>query len=369
MARILFISHNALRTGASIALLNILKGLKSLGTDFDVLLLKGGGLEPEFRKLSVVQLPIYSELDQKGVLRRLKGDPKKKLFNSYHTIYANTVITLPAATEVQSYAPGSKLILHVHELEMSVKKWGNPQQFAELAPGVHRFVAVSQAVRRYLTETVKVPAERIVLINEAIDTSAPPGDREKGLKNLGLAGHDFPFIVGGSGTTDWRKGPEIFILIASLFRKLFGDKFLFLWVGGWDQKLLQQLEFDIKRMGLEKHVKFRSAIDDMSDFYTMADVFLLTSREDPYPLVCLEAASYGKPVVCFEDSGGMPEFVGTENGCIIPYLDVQGAAEKLLQLAKDSEWRNRLGENAKRAVLRHDGKEIAALIATLMSSM
>lgn len=368
MSGILFISHNALRTGAPISLLNILKEFKAQGMEFDVLLVKGGELESEFRKLSKNQLPVYTEIEAEGMFGKLKSDPKKKLFAGYKTIYANTVVTLQTATEIQSYSPAAQLILHVHELEMSVMKFGNPKLFESLAPKVDRFIAVSEAVQNYLVEKVKVPATKIALIHEAIDASAPAGDRARGMRTVGAGNQQTLYTVVGSGTTDWRKGPELFVLIAAQFKKIFGDDFLFVWVGGWEKIRQKELEYDIQKLGLHGQVKIQASTDDMKDYYAMADAFLLTSREDPYPLVCLEAASYGVPVICFENSGGMPEFVGEENGFVVPYLDVQAAAEKLVLLAKDIPLRSKLGANAKQAALKHDGKEIAKQIAEFLNS-
>ena len=41
-------------------------------------------------------------------------------------------------------------------------------------------------------------------------------------------------------------------------------------------------------------------------------------EEDPYTLVCLEAAALEKPYVCFEGAGGSPEFVEEDCGFVVP---------------------------------------------------
>ena len=40
----------------------------------------------------------------------------------------------------------------------------------------------------------------------------------------------------------------------------------------------------------------------------------MTSREDPFPLVNLEAMTNGVPVICFKDSGGSEELVDSSSG-------------------------------------------------------
>ena len=62
--------------------------------------------------------------------------------------------------------------------------------------------------------------------------------------------------------------------------------------------------------------------------------------------VALEAAALGKPVLCFADSGGMPEFVEDDAGFVVPYLDLAAMAERIAALAVDTTLRARLGKRA-----------------------
>ncbi|MDH6063711.1 hypothetical protein, partial [Umezakia ovalisporum] len=48
--------------------------------------------------------------------------------------------------------------------------------------------------------------------------------------------------------------------------------------------------------------------------------------------VCLEAASLGKPILCFDKAGGEPEFVEDDCGFIVPYLDLDAADMNLISL-------------------------------------
>ena len=82
---------------------------------------------------------------------------------------------------------------------------------------------------------------------------------------------------------------------------------------------------------------------------------MLTSREDPYPLVCLEAAAVAKPIVCFAGAGGMPEFVEEDCGFVVPYLDIMAMADRVGLLLDSLECRITMGAAARRKVTRrHD---------------
>ena len=61
--------------------------------------------------------------------------------------------------------------------------------------------------------------------------------------------------------------------------------------------------------------------EDVRDYYNAADVFLLTSREDPFPSVVLEAFAAGLPVVAFADTTGCEELIA-EHGSLVPVGDL-----------------------------------------------
>ena len=85
---------------------------------------------------------------------------------------------------------------------------------------------------------------------------------------------------------------------------------------------------------------------DLHEYYNAMDVFLLPSREDTFPLVCLEAALLERPIVCFQNAGGMPEFVEDDCGFAVPYLDTVAAAERIVELARDRQLRRMMGASA-----------------------
>ena len=59
---------------------------------------------------------------------------------------------------------------------------------------------------------------------------------------------------------------------------------------------------DAKRLGLGDRIKFVGPLEQPAQLFAAMDVFALTSREDPFPLVMLEAAAAGIPFVCFAEA-------------------------------------------------------------------
>jgi len=77
----------------------------------------------------------------------------------------------------------------------------------------------------------------------------------------------------------------------------------------------------------------------MAELYRGADVFLIASREDNFPTVCLEAAACGTPVAGFL-SGGTGETVSPDISRFVPYGDLDAlkhSTEKLFLLTDKKE--------------------------------
>jgi len=112
---------------------------------------------------------------------------------------------------------------------------------------------------------------------------------------------------------------------------------------------------DIARCDLKSTVTLISSHPDPYRYFGGSDIFVLPSREDPYPLVCLEAAVCGMPIICFDRGGGMPEFVEHDCGAVVPYLDIPAMAEQVILFATDEQKRVAAGEAAQAKVAaRHD---------------
>jgi glycosyltransferase involved in cell wall biosynthesis len=80
----------------------------------------------------------------------------------------------------------------------------------------------------------------------------------------------------------------------------------------------------------------------MAPCFAAADLFFLSSREDPFPTTVLEAMAYGLPVVGFAGSGGVEEQICEGVGVIVPYGHVTSAVKVLRRLAEQPDERNRM---------------------------
>jgi glycosyltransferase involved in cell wall biosynthesis len=361
--RIVAVGHDAYRAGAQIAFLRMLRWIRDHDdADLRLVLETGGALEPDYRTVLPTTVlrpaasgPLARPDPGLGARLRRRLRPGAPLpagavpRGPADVVYANSVAAANLGATVAADL-GCPLVLHVHELEMSIARFTAGQELREALARVNRFVAVSGAVAENLVRNHGVPAERITRVPGAIPiaSSAPdPARRTRTRAEIGIP--DDAFVVGGSGTVDWRKGPDVFLLVARAVQERApdgsGPPIHFLWVGG-EPRQLPMVEHDLHRLGLGATAHFIGPRADPAPVFEAFDAFFLSSREDPFPLVGLEAAGLGLPVVCYADAGGMPELVEDDAGVVVPYLDIGATATTLCALAGDPDTRARLGARA-----------------------
>jgi GT2 family glycosyltransferase len=184
---------------------------------------------------------------------------------------------------------------------------------------------------------------------------------------LGIPAH--ALIVGASGYTTWWKAPGVFVQLARRIGTIRPDLPVhFVWVGRKfiDQKSAE-VEHDVRALGLGDRVHFIGERDNPFDYYRTFDIFAMVSREDSFPLVCLESAALGKPIVCFDGAGGTSELVEDDAGYVVPYLDVPAMADRVVALLDDPTLRERLGGRAAAKVLgRHQISNAAPQLLTII---
>ena len=338
--KILFISHDASRTGAPILLLNLIRGVRERKEwDVRILLRAGGPLEPQFQELGETFVCAGLELQNRWL-------------EDVALIYSNTCTN---GLFLKPLVPDAiPVITHIHEMQYAIEAFG-AENFAEVKKHTSHFVACSEAVLEGLRQHHQIPAEKISVIYGGIPVqSVIEGASARTTREVrqwcGLGEDDF--VIAACGFADWRKGPDLFVQLADAMRRQGrADKLSFLWIGKVpaDQhgKILLH---DVRQLGLSASVKFIGEQQNPFPFLNACDLFCLCSREDPFPLVMLEAAALRKPVVCFEQAGGANEFCARGGGLAAPYLNVEALGDCLFRLLENQELRREIGEAGARLV-------------------
>jgi glycosyltransferase involved in cell wall biosynthesis len=223
---------------------------------------------------------------------------------------------------------------------------------ALLRKSVGHFLAASDPVARNLTLRQQIPGDRITTVHELIScTGVRKVTRAEQRRCRSWLGLDPQArIVLGCGTTDWRKGPDLFVEVAARTLQKYEGPIQFVWVGAQTAKEKSELGRQLAASNLNHAVQFVGAVASPLPYMLASDLFLLPSREDPFPLVCLEAADCGLPTVCFAKAGGMPEFVATDCGAVVPFLNVDRMARAVLSFLADDALRRACGQRARTKV-------------------
>ncbi|MBV8529482.1 MAG: glycosyltransferase family 4 protein [Candidatus Dormibacteraeota bacterium] len=397
-----FITHEATRTGAPRVLLSLMQWLRA-NSDLlmQTLAVNPGPLLPEFASLGrVVEMEgDWSHLLflQRGMrlARQMTVGRLDRPFDALvhraaaqglwlanarnlqrlgecDLIYANSVQSGWGVRSINSRAP---LLSHLHELEDALlDPYEAPNVRTMCGARARQIIVPAVAVRDLLVTRMGIEASRVNVLYPFITVPDKPVNREtRAAVRRALEIPEEAVVVGMSGAFILRKSPDRFIDIAArVVRHARGAPVYFVWIGG-DAKLEygRYMVTDVRRLGLTERFRHVTERIDPSPYLGALDIFLLSSRSDPFPLVCLEAAVHAEaPIVCFDQAGGMPELVGHDCGIVVPYLDTVAGADAVLRLVDDAAERRRLGANAaERVRSNHNVTRSAPAIAAMMAQV
>jgi len=88
------------------------------------------------------------------------------------------------------------------------------------------------------------------------------------------------------------------------------------------------------RLGMAPHVTFTGHRDDALRIMAASDAILHTSRYEGLPNILVEGALAGRPVVTYSVSGAREVIRDGKTGFIVEQGDIQGAVQRLLELAR-----------------------------------
>jgi glycosyltransferase involved in cell wall biosynthesis len=345
MFKILFISHDADRAGAQLLLLNFLKWLNksSLEIEFEILFNKGGELKEEFEKIAIANIWKKNSRKSKNPLNRLKNfiqilNYKRKNFD---LIYSNTIINGNILNDLQNLS--IPIITHVHEMDYWITKAG-VENLSLIKAYTTKFIAASNAVKNCLVENYDIEKEKITVIHEHVNFIELTKNQSKlsVKKLLNLSANSI--IVGASGAETWRKGKDLFIPLA---KEIFNIKpsadIHFVWIGG---ALNYELKHDLSKVNCKEKIHFISHLPNANKYFNEFSVFAMLSREDPFPVVNLEVAALGVPIVCFDNAGGTPELISGGCGFTVPYGSISEFAKKIVYILDNEKYRKEMVQHA-----------------------
>ncbi len=322
--RLLLVGHDAFPAGAQMLLLNLGRQLtRCHGVAVEFLLLGDGAL-----------LDRYSAVAPTTVLRDRRAVPAhlvqvaargvtRALVNS--TASAHLVVPLQRA--------GIESVLLVHELPRLMESRLLVNGARSGAGAASRVIFPAHSVRSAFSSIIPVAPSRARVMPQGLYRTIRFDEQARARIRGELCIAPGSALILGAGYGDLRKGFDLFLQAARITRAR-QAKAHFCWIGTVEAHLVDQLRPEIDAAVATGLFHLPGHQDDVGAWMSAADAFALTSREDPFPSVALEALASGLRIAAFAGSGGIAELIASDAcGTIVPMADAGELVDALLALA------------------------------------
>lgn len=201
-----------------------------------------------------------------------------------------------------------------------------------------KVIAVSEATKSDLIKQYSVPAQKIHVVYNAVDTALFNPDAHKRTaevcKQRGIPTKYLLFV----GNVEPRKNLEG--LLQAYAQSYPQHKLALVIVGakGWNDSGIERRIHHLK--GLPIHRTEFIDDNDLAALYAGAEAFIYPSYYEGFGIPCLEAMASGCPVIC-SDTSSLPEVVG-EAGVLVAPTDTAGLSAAITHVTSDDRLRKRL---------------------------
>jgi L-malate glycosyltransferase len=313
--------------------------MNTLGKDRCVFVYSEKG--PFYNKFKEIGVPMY-QVKMKGPFDIKAALQVKKISQKEGVKYIHAMFLRENYIALLSTLLGSKANViwtyHVNVPMASYVKLSN--RF--MSKFNDKIIAVAQFMKKELIQK-GVPEEKITVIYNGIkvpDIEIPPkySRKEK--------------IISIVGRLSAEKGHKF--LFESL-AKVKKDRPDLLWklniIG--DGILKQELIDFSNQLGIDGEINFKGFVNNMGAEYINSDIIVLSSENEAFPFVAIEALAYGKAVIS-TNVGGLPEVIRhNETGLLVSYGDIQALSDSIISLLENEDFSKNLANIGKDFFLRN----------------
>ncbi|MFM7375322.1 MAG: glycosyltransferase [Chthoniobacterales bacterium] len=252
------------------------------------------------------------------------------------------------AKPFSAFVASARRVAHDHSsADLRFRKWWSLAPDAAAHLFSHRVVAVSRGVADFLRRREFVPASKIAVVPNGVDTKmfrpVTPTEREKARTALGASTGQF--VAGALG----RLAPEKnFQSLAALAHAMPDVLFV---IGGTGP----ERDAVLAASGGAKNLRLLGEVSDRPLFYAALDVLILPSLHEALPMTVLEAMASGVPVIASNLEGVSSALGGT--GLLVPAGDMNALENALRSVVANSAVASRLSSAARERVTeRYDAR-------------
>ncbi len=265
--------------------------------------------EIQFDFVTTYDSPVYSQefLDSGAKIYKLPSQKRfieyyfalKKLIkeNDYHIIHVNK----NSCAEITPFVVGHKLklplvIAHSHNTKSTAGKLADIVSFfnrGRMDKYMTAAFASSEAAAEWMFGKSYCRNHEVPILKNGIDLTELSFDsdhRQEIEKRLSLSGK---FVVGHVGRFSHRKNHDFLLDIFKVIHDRQPNSVLMLVGSG---PLMGEIQQKAQRMGLMDSVMFMGAQNNINEYYSAMDAFVLPSLAEDLPVAAIEAQASGLPL-------------------------------------------------------------------------
>ena len=324
---IVIILHEAKFGGAPLLGLHMANKYKEMGFAVHIVSLKYGEMIPQCSQICPVQVCVYKKAMKKLVKNLRDNNYTIAICNSAVTGWVVPILKNEGITTISLVheLPG---VIHYLRAEKDIKLLCRISDKV-IFPATYVFNQIKKEFGA-ITAPVKVYHQGLFA---KPDFTISKKDARAELRNIyGI--DDTKNLYINVATINARKGFDLFVKMSEIH-----PDSIFLWVGdGENSKFGKKVLSGVKRKDnllLPGYIRDRRL---MTIIYSAATALLLTSREEPFGSIVLEAFANKTPVVAFDQCGGYVDIVhsGITGALANPY-DVNDMLQKAKKLSENKE--------------------------------
>ncbi|PIU42071.1 MAG: hypothetical protein COS99_01995 [Candidatus Omnitrophica bacterium CG07_land_8_20_14_0_80_42_15] len=347
---ILYINGTAQIGGAEVSLINLIKRVDRKHF-LPIVLVPGDG--PLVKKVKDIKIDVLFSKTPEFSKRKPFSFVKAVLVltgiirkNKISLVHSNSIYV----SELSYYAAalaGVPCVCHIRDL---VPILGGSKTRMRAFRRMAKLIAISEAVKKDLTEKLNIPEDGIVRIYNGVDIDE---------FSPGVSGEDFKKefklhsekLIGIIGRISMEKGHEFFLRTASEVVKDHKNV-AFVVVGS---EVLGSGEFKdatvklSEELGLQNKIIFTGFRDDIPQIIAALDIVVVPSVAEPFGRVIIEAMAMEKPVIA-TSSGASTEIVSGDCGILVEPGNVEQLKEAIIALLKDQVLANKIGKRGREIV-------------------
>jgi glycosyltransferase involved in cell wall biosynthesis len=334
---IVLVSHEMSKTGAPLLLLYMVKYLAKNGWDVHVVSKLAGPLISEYAKFCRVYI-VRNPKRFKSRLVALK-------YRGGQSVVVNSVASGDWVPPLK--ALGFDVVSLVHEMANVIDILGLESNANSIGKYSDIVVFPSNYVRESFLTVADIKCKSKILTQGLYLKPESYPDKRISRSNLITSYHlrdSIPIII-NVATGNFRKGFDIFLDMAGRESEM-----EFIWVGDYDSRVYESFvkanpNADLSNLRLLGYLDSKTRLFEL---YSGADVLALTSREEPFGSIVLEAFSCGLPVIGFKGAGGFQDVVKTaETGWLATQCNAESMLEAIHLLVDDRALYGSISKKAK----------------------